>query len=296
MPIEELRRQVEHHDYKYCVEAAPEVSQRPRTTGSKGCILAIRGPVIDVAFPAGELPGVYEALRVADDHRNLILEVQQLSTTKVRTIALGPTDGIRRGLAVERTGQTIDVPVGPANLGRMFNMLGEPLDGQAPPPAAECRPIHRSTPAFPTFPRQPLRFLETGIKVVDLLSPVARSGITAVIGGAGIGKTILLQELMRTISHKHGGLIVFAGVGERSREGNDLWLEMRASGTLANSVLVFGQMSEPAGARFRAALTALAMAEYFRDAQDKEVVFATHKTSGMMPRGTGGLFCAAVWS
>src|SRR5262249_7375052 len=160
-------------------------------------------------------------------------------------------------------GQCIHVPVGPATLGRVFNVLGEPLDGLPAPAAVERWPIHRSAPAFATG-RPPLAFLETGIKVIDLLAPVGRAGTAGIIGGAAVGKTILLQEVMRTMSHKRGDVVVFAGVGERSREGNDLWLEMRESGALAKSVLVFGPMSESPGVRFGVALTALTMAEFFR--------------------------------
>lgn len=260
--------------------------ESPAAAERKGLVLAIRGPVVDVAFPTGELPGVYEALRVADGQRAVILEVQQLlGPKKVRTVALGHTDGLARGLAVERTGRPVHVPVGPATLGRMFNMLGEPLDGQGPPAACERWPIHGFVPSLPTDLRQPIRFLETGIKAIDLVAPVARAGTAGIIGGAGVGKTILLQELMRIMSRKHGGVVVFAGVGERTREGNDLWLEMSQSGVLANSILVFGQMSEPPGTRFRAALTALTMAEFFRDVQDKEVLFLLDSLSRYLQAG-----------
>jgi F-type H+-transporting ATPase subunit beta len=256
----------------------------PIVAETGGRVFAVRGPVIDVAFH-GELPGLHEALKVVDGGRDLILEVQQLLERKiVRTVALGQTNGLALGLAVERTGRGVHVPVGPATLGRVFNVLGDPLDGQAPPPAVEHWPIHRPTPSL-AAPRQPLTFLETGIKVIDLLAPVARAGTTGVIAGAGIGKTILLQELMRTMSHKHGGVVVFAGVGERTREGNDLWLEMRASGALANSIMVFGQMSDPPGTRFRAPLTALTMAEYFRDVAQKEVIFLVDSISRYLQAG-----------
>jgi len=253
----------------------------PVARDASGRILAVRGSVIDVAFPA-ELPAQHEALRVVNGcrtdgqfvpRRDLILEVQQLLPKRtVRTIALGDTEGIARGLAVERTRRPVHVPVGPANLGRIFNMLGEPLDGQAPPTAADHWPIHRSVPTL-AVERQAQTFLETGIKVIDLLAPVARAGTAGIIGGAGVGKTILLQEVMRTTCHKHGAVVVFAGVGERTREGNDLWLELRANGALANSIMVFGQMSDPPGTRFRVALTALTMAEFFRDVEQKEVMF-----------------------
>jgi F-type H+-transporting ATPase subunit beta len=246
--------------------------------------LNIRGLVIDVAFPAGELPGLNEALQVVDGQRTLILEVQKVLGTKtVRTIALGHTEGLARGVAVERTSRAEHVPVGLSTLGYVFNMLGEPIDGQALPTAPR-RSIHHPTPS-PAVPRQTLALLQTGIKVIDLLDPVARTGTTGVIGGAGFGKTILLHELMRSVSRKEGGVVVFAGVAERTREGNDLWLEMRSSGTLANAVLVLGQMSEPPGTRVRVPLTALTMTEYFRDAEDKEVLFVVDSISRYLQAG-----------
>jgi len=239
---------------------------------AKGRILSVRGPVVDVAF-SGESPGLHEALRIVDAPAALVLEVEQALCGKVfRTIALGKTDGLVRGQVVERTGHGIEVPVGPAILGRLFNLLGEPLDGLAPPSARDRWPIHRLALSF-TPDRQTPSFLETGIKVIDLLAPVARAGTTGVIGGAGVGKTIILQEVMRNMSRKNGSVVVFAGVGERCREGNDLWLEAQESGAMANSVLVFGQMSESPGVRFRVALTALTMAEYFRDVERKDVFF-----------------------
>jgi F-type H+-transporting ATPase subunit beta len=203
----------------------------------------------------------------------LVLEVQQLLSGRiVRTIALGNTEGVSRGLIVERTGRGIHVPVAAANLGRVFNVLGEPIDGLAPLACGERWPIHRPAPSF-DVDRPELTFLETGIKVIDLLAPVGRRGTAGIIGGAGIGKTILLQEVMRTISGKPDCVVIFAGVGERTREGNDIWLEMRDSGALAKSVMVFGQMSEAPGVRFRTVLTALTMAEFFRDVEQKEVIF-----------------------
>jgi F-type H+-transporting ATPase subunit beta len=260
---------------EYHVQAAAE---------AEGRVLAIHGPVIDVAF-RGDLPRLHEALRVADGDQSLILEVQQLLERKtVRTVALGQTEGLARGLAVERTGRGVYVPVGPATLGRVFNVLGEPLDGQAPPLVAGCWPMHRPTPSL-AADRPPLTFVETGIKVIDLLAPVPRAGTTGVVGGAGVGKTILLQELMRTLTRRPGCIAVFAGIGERTREGNDLWLEMRASGALASSVLVLGQMSDPPGTRFRAPLTALTMAEYFRDVEDKEVIFLVDSLSRYVQAG-----------
>ena len=250
-----------------------------------GRILSVRGSVIDVAFP-GELPQLNEALRVVDGQRNLILEVQQiLEPRRARTIALGQTDGLIRGLTVERTGGGIYVPVGPATIGRIFNALGEPLDGKAPPTATKRWPIHRSAPPRLAIPLRRPTILETGIKVIDLLAPVARASTTGIIGGGGVGKTILLHELVRTLSRGQGSVVVFVGVGERTREGNDLWLDMCASGAIANSVIVLGQMSEPAGIRFRAAMTALTMAEYFRDMDAKEVVLVIDSISRHVQAG-----------
>lgn len=247
-------------------------STNGRSSDTTGRILSIRGSVIDVEF-SGQLPNLHEALRVVGGRRETLLEVEQLlGPEMVRTIVLGHQDGLARGLVVERTGHELRVPVGPATLGRVFNALGEPVDGLGPLPPMPTRPIHRPTPSFATR-RSPPTFVETGIKVLDLLAPVGRAGITGIIGGAGVGKTILLQELMRTMSRRPGGMAVFAGVGERSREGNDLWLEMRESGALANAVMVFGQMSESPGIRFRVALTALTMAEFFRDVEARDVAF-----------------------
>jgi F-type H+-transporting ATPase subunit beta len=255
------------------------------TADGTGRIFAVRGPVVDVAFTPGELPGLHEVLSIAQADRTVLLEVQRLMGAKtVRTIALGHTDGLARGLAVRRTGRGVHVPVGPAILRRLFDMLGEPLDGQPPPAAAEHWSIHRTLPSL-AAPRQPLKFLETGIKVIDLLAPVALAGTAGIIGGAGIGKAILLQELMRTLSSQRDSVVVFAGVGERTREGNDLWLEMRASGALANSVMVLGQMSEAAGTRFRVPLTALTMAEYFRDVEQKDVIFLLDSLSRYLQAG-----------
>lgn len=272
-------------DFTNSLKPAPNGERQPSVKAkAKGRILAVRGPVIDVAF-SGELPGLHEALKVVHRDRVLILEVQkQLQRKIVRAVALGHTDGLARGLTVERTGQRVQVPVGPATLGRVFNVLGEPLDGRALPPAADYWPIHRLTLSL-AAPQPPRTFLETGIKVIDLLAPVAHAGTVGVIGGAGVGKTILLHELMQTMSRRRDQVVVFAGVGERTREGNDLWSEMRESGSLANSVLVLGQMSEPPGTRFRAPLTALTMAEYFRDVEGKDVIFLIDSLSRYLQAG-----------
>jgi F-type H+-transporting ATPase subunit beta len=240
--------------------------------GRCGRITAVRGSVVEAEF-VGDVPAIHEALRVRHGDRILILEVaHHLDPRTVRAIALAYTEGLARGMTVERTGRPITVPVGDETLGRLFNALGEPLDGAPAPAAAERWPIHRSAPTL-AAQRHGLEFLETGIKVIDLLAPRARGGKAGLIGGAGVGKTILLQELIRNTNHNHGGVAVFAGVGERTREGNDLWLEMQETGVLPRSILVFGQMNDAPGSRFRAALAALTMAEYFRDVQKKEVMF-----------------------
>ncbi len=238
----------------------------------QGRITAIRGSVVEAVFP-GPLPAIHEALQVRECDRTVVLEVaHHLGLGSVRTIALGRTEGLARGMAVEATGQPIRVPVGDATLGRLFNALGEPLDGQPPPENVERWPIHRPSPSL-SAQRRGLEFLETGVKVIDLLAPLARGGKAGLVGGAGVGKTILLQELIRTMGRDHGGKAVFAGVGERTREGNDLWREMQETGALTNTVLLFGQMNDAPGSRFRVALSALTMAEFFRDVQKKDVMF-----------------------
>lgn len=242
-----------------------------------GRVAAVRGSVVEVVFPAGDLPAINEALRVPaaglPTGGRIVLEVaHHLDPRTVRAIAMHPAEGLARGTPVERTGGPISVPVGQATLGRLFNALGEPLDGEPAPPGAQRWPIHRRGPSLGASARE-LEFLETKIKVIDLLAPLARGGKAGLIGGAGVGKTVLLQELIRTMSSRHGGVSVFAGVGERTREGNDLWLEMQETGVLKDAVLVFGQMNDAPGSRFRVALAALSMAEYFRDEAGKEVLF-----------------------
>jgi F-type H+-transporting ATPase subunit beta len=281
-PMAVRPKRTERQSSPALVPPPPEV----RLSKGSGSIVAIRGPVIDVAFPAGDLPRLQETLRITNGGHFLTLEVQQLlQRCIVRTIALGHMDGLARGQVVERSGEPLRVPVGPATLGRMFNVLGEPLDERAAPDVVDHWSIHRSVPCFDAERPTP-SFRETGIKIVDLLVPVGRAGTTGVIGGAGVGKTILLQEMMRTMSGKNGDVVVFAGVGERSREGNDLWLDMRANGTLDRSVLVFGQMSESPGVRFRVALTALTMAEYFRDVERREVLFAVDNVLRYLQAGS----------
>ena len=239
---------------------------------SLGKIISILGPVVDAEFPEGHLPEIYGAVEIPlDEGGVLVCEVQaQLGNSQVRTIAMSSTDGLRRGMDVINTGAPITVPVGPATLGRLFNVLGVPLD-EGPEIVTETRyPIHRLAP---TFAEQSTRaeVFETGMKVIDLVAPFTKGGKTGVFGGAGVGKTVIIQELIHSIAKFHEGYSVFAGVGERSREGNDLWHEMRDSGVIDNTVLVFGQMNEPPGARLRVGLTGVTMAEYFRD-QGRDVL------------------------
>ncbi len=239
---------------------------------SVGRIIAILGPVVDAEFPDGQLPDVYAAVEIPlDDGGKLVCEVQQqLGSNRVRTVAMSSTDGLRRGMDVINTGAPIMVPVGPETLGRLFNVLGELID-QGPEIKTDVRyPIHRSAPSFVEQSTKAQVF-ETGIKVIDLVAPFTRGGKTGVFGGAGVGKTVIIQELIYNIAKFHEGYSVFAGVGERSREGNDLWHEMQESGVIKNTVMVFGQMNEPPGARLRVGLTGVTMAEYFRD-QGRDVL------------------------
>ncbi len=238
-----------------------------------GKIVQVIGPVVDVEFE-GDLPEIYHALEVAlTDESKLILETNQhIGANRVRTVAMGSTDGISRGMVVLDTGAPISVPVGKEVLGRMFNLLGETIDGNTEKVLAEKKyPIHREAPKFSEQSTK-AEIFETGIKVVDLICPFVKGGKIGLFGGAGVGKTVLIQELIRNIAREHGGYSVFAGVGERTREGNDLYNEMKDSGVLKQTALVFGQMNEPPGARQRVALSALAMAEYFRDDESKDVL------------------------
>ncbi len=240
-----------------------------RTTGK---ILTIRGPVVDVKFPPGHLPPLRQALRIAREGGDLVLEVaQHLGDSTVRAIAMDTTDGLRRGDEVVDTGAPITVPVGPETLGRMFDLTGNPIDELPPPQAKKRYPIHREPPPLASLAVED-EVLETGIKVLDLIAPIPKGGKVGLFGGAGVGKTVLIMELIRAIAHEHKGYSVFAGVGERSREGNELYLEMKRSGVLANTVLVYGQMNEPPGARFRVGLSGVTMAEYFRDEEGKDVL------------------------
>ncbi len=238
----------------------------------RGIVKRVIGPVVDIQFPAGNLPELYHAVHIRLPERTVVLEVvQQIGEGSVRSIALSSTDGISRGMEAWNTGDTIRMPVGPATLGRMFNVVGEPIDGKGPVEAEKTLPIHRDPPPFTDIlPASEL--LETGIKVVDLLCPYARGGKIGLFGGAGVGKTVLIEELIRNIAYEHGGYSVFAGVGERSREGNDLWNEMNESGVIDKTALVFGQMNEPPGARLRVPLSGLTIAENFRDESGQDVL------------------------
>ena len=238
-----------------------------------GYIVQIIGPVVDIEFP-DHLPAIYNALKIVrEDKSVLTLEVEQeISTTLVRAIALASTDGLTRGMAVEDTGAAITVPIGEATLGRVFNVIGEVIDEGEPVISEFSAPIHRQAPALSELSTR-AEMLETGIKVVDLIAPFAKGGKVGAFGGAGVGKTVIIQELIRNIAAEHEGHSVFAGVGERTREGNDLYHEMKDSGVLPSTVMCFGQMSEPPGNRLRIALTGLTMAEYFRDVKGEDVLF-----------------------
>ncbi len=236
-----------------------------------GTISQVIGPVVDVKFE-GEPPAVYTALEIDNNGFKLVLEVQQqLSGGIVRAIAMSTTDGIKRGQAVKNTGKQIVVPVGEATLGRMFNVTGDPIDGKPAPEVKDVYPIHAPAPKL-TEQSTRSEILETGIKVVDLICPILKGGKVGLFGGAGVGKTVLIQELINNIAKGHGGLSVFAGVGERTREGNDLYHEMKESGVIDKMSMVFGQMNEPPGARARVALSGLAMAEYFRDHNKADIL------------------------
>ncbi|MDP2953316.1 MAG: F0F1 ATP synthase subunit beta [Chloroflexota bacterium] len=239
---------------------------------AQGRIVQILGTVVDVEFPPEELPNLYNAIEVSRDGEKLILEAQQhLGNNWVRCLSLAPTEGLQRGMAAIDTGGPIKVPVGPGCLGRLFNVVGEPLDNLGPVEAKEHWPIHRPAPTFQEQ-ETTTQVLETGLKVMDLITPFTKGGKIGAYGGAGVGKTVFILELIHNIATEHGGFSVFAGVGERSREGNDLWYEMRGSGVINKAVLVFGQMNEPPGVRLRVGLTGLTMAEYFRDTEGKDVL------------------------
>ena len=240
---------------------------------AEGQVLQIIGPSVDIRFPENQGPQLLNAIKINEKDINLVLEVaQDIGNNTVRCIALGSTDGLVRGMKATDTGSPITVPIGQQTLGRIFNLLGEPIDGKGALEHPEIRnPIHRASPNFEE--QLPIEnILETGLKVIDLLAPIPKGGKVGLFGGAGVGKTVIVMELIRTIATEHGGVSVFAGIGERTREGNELWLELNASGVVKNSALVFGQMNEPPGARLRIGLSALTMAEYFRDQERKDVL------------------------
>lgn len=258
-------------------------------SGNEGRVVEVLGPVVEVEFPHGELPAIYNALNVVSDHRgapgdgpdtmnpgdriDLALEVMHhLGENRVSCIAMASTDGLVRGMRVVDQGAPIRVPVGDVTLGRMFNVLGKPIDGKPPLQDVETHPIHRRAPEF-TELAVSTEIFETGIKVVDLLAPYPKGGKVGLFGGAGVGKTILIMELINNIAKQHGGFSVFAGVGERTREGNDLYQEMTESGVIDKTALVYGQMNEPPGVRMRVGLSGLTMAEYFRDQEGRDVLF-----------------------
>ncbi len=251
-----------------------------KTNLNKGYVSQIIGPVLDIAFPEGNLPPIYSAIKITlDDGSETIVEVQQLlGDNKVRAVSMRSTDGLKRGVEAIDLGAPISVPVGTPTLGRIFNVIGEPVDEQGDVSYDETLPIHRDAPAFTELETKPSIF-ETGIKVVDLLAPYRRGGKIGLFGGAGVGKTVLIMELINNIAKAHGGVSVFGGVGERTREGNDLYEEMKESGVINENnfpdskvALVYGQMNEPPGARMRVGLTALTMAEYFRDVNKQDVL------------------------
>lgn len=238
-----------------------------------GIVKAIRGVVVDVEFPEGELPEIYEALEIERPAGRLVLEVQQhMGGGMVKTVAMDSTDGLPRGVQVVATGAPIKVPVGPATLGRIFNIIGEAIDGRPTPKADTYYPIHRPAPEFQDQSTVAETF-ETGMKVIDLIAPLLRGGKTGVYGGAGVGKTVMISELIRSVATAHEGVSVFAGVGERTREGTDMYYELEDYGVLDSVAMVFGQMNEPPGVRLRVALTGLAMAEYFRDEGRDVLIF-----------------------
>lgn len=242
---------------------------------ANGQVIQVIGPIVDIVFPEGDIPQILNAVKIEDAERNidLTLEVEQLTgNNTARCIALGPTDGLVRGMKAKDLEKPITVPIGEQTLGRIFNLLGEPIDAKGAIPNPEKRaPIHRDPPSF--MDQVPVSsMLETGLKVIDLLAPYPKGGKIGLFGGAGVGKTVIVMELIRNIAAEHGGVSVFGGVGERTREGNDLWLELHKTGVVKKTALVFGEMGEPPGTRFRVGLSALTMAEYFRDEEGMDVL------------------------
>jgi len=239
---------------------------------AKGKVIQVIGTVVDVEFPQEALPDIYNAIEINQDGKKIILEAEQhIGNNWVRCLALTPTDGLERGTEAIDTGDSIAVPVGKTTLGRLFNVFGEPLDNLGPVDAKEHYPIHRPAPVLEEQEIS-TQMLETGLKVIDLITPFTRGGKIGAYGGAGVGKTVIIMELIHNIATEHGGFSVFAGVGERSREGNDLWLEMKESGVIDKTTMVFGQMNEPPGVRARIGLTGVTMAEYFREVEGQDVL------------------------
>ncbi len=271
------------NDHPETTAAAPAPARAERSAAEKriGRVVQIIGPVIDVEFDAGDLPEIHTALRLdhepgeGDDGQavHLTAEIQQhVGRNQVRAVAMSSTDGVVRGMEIVDTGAPITVPVGPETLGRIFNLLGEPIDELGPVETEERRPIHQDPPAFPDLEPK-TEIFETGIKVVDLLAPYVKGGKTGLFGGAGVGKTVIILELIHNVATEHGGYSVFSGIGERTREGNDLWLEMKESGVLERAALCYGQMNEPPGARLRVGLSGLTMCEWFRDQTGTDVLY-----------------------
>jgi len=239
---------------------------------AKGKVVQVMGTVVDIDFPPDELPAIYNAVEIPIDGDKIVLEAQQhMGNNWVRCLSLAPTDGIARGAEAIDTGAALAVPVGKATLGRLFNVMGEPIDNLGPVETEENWPIHRLPPSFGEQ-QTTTEMLETGIKVIDLITPFTKGGKIGAYGGAGVGKTVIIMELIRNIATEHGGTSVFAGIGERSREGNDLWNEMKESGVIDKTVMVFGQMNEPPAVRFRVGFTGLTMSEYFRDVERQDVL------------------------
>jgi len=239
---------------------------------AKGKVAQVIGTVVDIEFPPDELPALHNAIEIPRDGDKIVLEVQQhVGNNWVRCLAMSPTDGLERGAEATDSGEPLAVPVGRATLGRLFSVMGEPLDNLGPVAAEERWPIHRTPPSFEEQETS-TQMLETGLKVMDLITPFTKGGKVGAYGGAGVGKTVIIMELIHNIATMHGGFSVFCGIGERSREGNDLWYEMKASGVIDKTVLVFGQMNEPSGVRVRVGFTGLTMAEYFRDVEGQDVL------------------------
>jgi F-type H+-transporting ATPase subunit beta len=239
---------------------------------NKGKVIQVIGTVVDIEFPPEGLPAIYNAIEINQDGNKIVLEAQyHIGNNWVRCLALSPTDGLQRGVEAVDTGASVSVPVGRATLGRLFNVFGEPLDNLGAVKTKDRLPIHRPPPSLEEQETS-IQMLETGLKVIDMITPFTKGGKIGAYGGAGVGKTVIIQELIHNIATAHGGFSVFAGVGERSREGNDLWLEMKRSGVLDKTMMVFGQMNEPPGVRARVALTGVTMAEYFREAEGQDVL------------------------